>query len=105
MTPRNSGYLHTWPSFEQRVGPDDLQGCLFALAAAMNHISTGPSGKCKVELGSGTLHPLLVVPEVTLGLGKVSTDSTSAGRAHVEGSAAESFKYACCCSEGSTALP
>lgn len=84
MTLRNSRYLHAWPSFEQKVGPDDLQGCLFALAAGMNHISTSPSGRCEVVLGSGTLDPGLEVPAVTLSLGKVST---SAGRAHVEGSA------------------
>lgn len=55
----------------------------------MNHISSSPTGRCKVLLGSGTLDPLLVVPAVTLSLGKVST---SAGRAHVEGSA-----DGCCC--------
>ncbi|TRZ22832.1 hypothetical protein HGM15179_004255 [Zosterops borbonicus] len=36
----------------------------------MNHISTSPSGRCKVVLGSGTLDPGLMVPAVTLSLGK-----------------------------------
>lgn len=71
----------------------------FSSSSNESHLHQAPLASVKkVELGSGTLHPLLVVPGVTLGLGKVSTDSTSAGRAHVEGSAAESFKYACCCS-------
>lgn len=49
-------------------------------------------GKCKVVLRSGTLDPLMAMPGVTVELGKVRTDSTSAGRAHVEGSA-----DGCCC--------
>lgn len=28
MTLRNLRYLHNWPSFQQRVGPDDLQRSL-----------------------------------------------------------------------------
>lgn len=43
--------------------------------------------QCTLVLGSSTLDPLVVMSGVTVKLGKVTTNSRSATRAHVEGSA------------------